>query len=85
MIEFASKFLKENDIKTFYLEVNENNSIAIKVYEKLGFKQEHCPNDEYTKMHCNKHRITATLKELPFEIDYTETEAEKVNLNIFLD
>lgn len=37
LIEFATQYLKSLGIKSFYLEVNENNLIAIKVYEKLGF------------------------------------------------
>ena len=39
LIEYTSKFLKEQNIDIFYLEVNEHNLIAIKVYEKLGFKK----------------------------------------------
>ena len=37
LIKYAIEFLKSIGIKSFYLEVNENNLIAIKVYEKLGF------------------------------------------------
>ena len=37
LIEFSIEYLKSQNIKSFYLEVNENNLIAIKVYEKLGF------------------------------------------------
>ena len=39
LINYASIFLKENKIESFYLEVNEHNLIAINVYEKLGFKK----------------------------------------------
>jgi len=39
LIEFSTDYLKEINIKTFYLEVNENNLIAIRVYEKLGFEK----------------------------------------------
>jgi len=39
LINYASTFLKENKINSFYLEVNEHNLIAINVYEKLGFKK----------------------------------------------
>lgn len=39
LIEYASDYLKSNNVETFYLEVNENNEIAIKVYEKLGFNK----------------------------------------------
>lgn len=39
LIDYAANFLKENQITSFYLEVNEHNLIAIKVYEKLGFKK----------------------------------------------
>jgi len=38
LIEFSIEYLKNMKIESFYLEVNENNLIAIKVYEKLGFK-----------------------------------------------
>lgn len=39
LIQYASNYLKENKVTSFYLEVNEHNSIAIKVYEKLGFNK----------------------------------------------
>ena len=39
LINYAIQFLKKNGISKFYLEVNEHNLIAIKVYEKLGFKK----------------------------------------------
>ena len=39
LINYADNFLKKNNINRFYLEVNEHNLIAIKVYEKLGFKR----------------------------------------------
>lgn len=65
--------------------INDGPFDVVDKYEKLGFKREHCPTDEYTKMHCNKHRMAAELKEFPFEIDYEEVEPEKVNLNQFLD
>ena len=65
--------------------INDGPFDVVEKYEKLGFKREHCPTDEYTKMHCNKHKIATQLHELPFEIDYIEAEPEKVNLNYFLD
>lgn len=39
LIEYAVNYLTDAKVKRFYLEVNENNLIAIKVYEKLGFKK----------------------------------------------
>lgn len=39
LIEYAKHFLKDKGVKKFYLEVNENNNIAIKVYEKVGFQK----------------------------------------------
>lgn len=39
LIEYSIEYLKEHKVKSFYLEVNEHNLIAIKVYEKLGFKR----------------------------------------------
>jgi len=39
LINYAIQYLIENGVKRFYLEVNENNLIAIKVYEKLGFQK----------------------------------------------
>lgn len=37
-IEYAISFLKEKNVKTLSLEVSEHNKTAIKLYEKLGFK-----------------------------------------------
>ena len=65
--------------------INDGPFDVVEKYEALGFKKEYCPTDEYTKMHCNKHKIATQLHELPFDIDYTETEPEKVNLNSFLN
>ena len=39
LINYSIEYLKQNNIEKYYLEVNENNLIAIKVYEKLGFKK----------------------------------------------
>lgn len=39
LIEYACNYLKEKDVSKIYLEVNEKNLIAIKVYEKLGFNK----------------------------------------------
>ena len=39
LINYSADYIKQLGIKTFYLEVNEHNLIAIKVYEKLGFKK----------------------------------------------
>ena len=76
----------DGDVKNISLSAINNGPFnVVNKYEKLGFKQEYCPSDEYTKMHCNKHKIATQLRELPFEIDYIETEPEKVNLNYFLD
>ena len=80
------KDAQENEAKGIDLKaINDGPFDVVDKYEKLGFKQEYCPSDEYTKMHCNKHKIATQLRELPFEIDYIETEPEKVNLNYFLD
>ncbi len=80
------KDAKADDAKGIDLKaINDGPFDVVGKYEKLGFKREHCPNDEYTKMHCNKHKIATQLHELPYEIDYVESEPEKVNLNNFLD
>ena len=39
LIEYSVEYLKQNKVKKFYLEVNETNFVAIKTYEKFGFKQ----------------------------------------------
>lgn len=39
LIEYSVEYLKQNNVKKFYLEVNETNFVAIKTYEKFGFKQ----------------------------------------------
>ena len=39
LIEYSIEYLKLNKVKKFYLEVNETNFVAIKTYEKFGFKQ----------------------------------------------
>ena len=39
LIDYTINFLRQNKINKYYLEVNEHNLIAIKVYEKLGFKK----------------------------------------------
>lgn len=39
LIEHAIEELKRFNIEKFYLEVNEHNLIAVKVYEKLGFEK----------------------------------------------
>lgn len=39
LIECSVEYLKQNKVKKFYLEVNETNFVAIKTYEKFGFKQ----------------------------------------------
>ncbi len=39
LIEYSIEYLKQNKVKKFYLEVNETNFVAIKTYEKFGFKQ----------------------------------------------
>ena len=37
LIQYSIEYLKAQNIGNYYLEVNEHNLIAIKVYEKLGF------------------------------------------------
>lgn len=39
LIEYSVEYLKQNKVKKIYLEVNETNFVAIKTYEKFGFKQ----------------------------------------------
>jgi len=39
LINHATMFLKNKNCKSFYLEVNETNDIAISVYQKLGFEK----------------------------------------------
>lgn len=39
LINYSKQYLKERNVKKFYLEVNETNNIAIKVYEKTGFQK----------------------------------------------
>lgn len=57
---------------------------VVKKYEQLGFKQEGFIN-QYIKMHCNKFKIKEQLQKLSSLLDYTETEPEKTDLNIFLN
>ena len=64
--------------------INDGPFDVVDKYEKLGFKREYGMDDEYTNMRCNKHKIATQLRELPFEIDYYETEPEKFNLNELL-
>ena len=58
---------------------------VIEKYKQLGFKDDHIFNKGYVQMSCNKHRINDQLKELPFEIDYIESIAEKTDLRSFLN
>lgn len=39
LLQYAINYLKQQPVVKFYLEVNENNLIAIKTYEKFGFKK----------------------------------------------
>lgn len=39
LINHAIDYLKSQNVSKFYLEVNEKNLVAIKVYEKLGFNR----------------------------------------------
>lgn len=80
------KDAQEDDAKEIVLKaINDGPFDVVDKYEKLGFKREYSADDEYTVMHCNKHKIATQLRELPFEIDYYEADTEKVNLNEFLD
>ena len=58
---------------------------VIEKYKQLGFKDDHIINKGYVQMSCNKHRINDQLKELPFEINYIESIAEKTDLRSFLN
>ena len=39
LLEFITDYCKSNNMKTLTLEVNENNTYALKLYKKYGFKQ----------------------------------------------
>lgn len=39
LLQYVINYLKHQPVVKFYLEVNENNLIAIKTYEKFGFKK----------------------------------------------
>lgn len=47
LIEYSIEVLRSENIESFYLEVNEHNLIAIKVYEKLGFEKISTRNNYY--------------------------------------
>lgn len=39
LINYSINWLKNKDISSIYLEVNENNSVALSVYYKVGFEK----------------------------------------------
>ena len=47
LINYAIQELLKENVVNFYLEVNENNLIAINVYEKLGFEKVSIRNNYY--------------------------------------
>lgn len=49
MMQFMFKLLNRKNVKSAYLEVNEHNVPAIKLYEKLGFKQSYVRKNYYGK------------------------------------
>ncbi len=57
---------------------------VVSMYEDLGFKQ-NMNSSKYVSMTCNKHKILYQLKELPFFVDYIESDdKEPVNLMQYL-
>ena len=79
------KDAEEADVRGIKLDaITDGPFNVIKKYENLGFKNlgyKTSENDTlYAEMSCNKHKIKAQLKELPFEIEY-EKKFERANLN----
>ena len=48
LLSESVRILKERDIKTFFLEVEEHNSVALNLYEQMGFKIIHQKKQYYS-------------------------------------
>ena len=76
---------QSNDKRGIVLEAIHNGPVnVIDKYEKLGFTAI-SSDGNYTLMTCNKFKVAEELKKFKNEIEYIETDPEKIDSKEFID